>query len=346
MPAEPGTPGPDLKRRMLEEGYFFEFFQLLHLLETWQGRRVAIGRGGPYREEGLRLVPDPSLTFSPADVRSVEEPTEFEKREFQSPWGYRVTVNFMGLYGVAAPTPVYLTELIGFTDVDADELTDFLDLFNHRVLSLFYRAWIKYRYPYRYEPGGTDEISEHLLAFAGLGDEEVRRRTGLPTSRLLRYLGLLALRTRPPVGLKLLVSDYFGGVETRIEERMFRWVPIPPEGRNRIGEANCSLGMDLSVGEKVPDRAGKLRLSLGPLHFDEYLRFLPDTDNFREACALVRLWVGDRFDFDVEIIVRREEIPEMQMGMGRLGWTGWTTSEPGLDADPRIVFSPVQTRAA
>jgi type VI secretion system protein ImpH len=345
MPAEPGTPSPDLKRRMLEEGYLFEFFQLLHLLEIWQGRPVAIGRAGPHRAEGLRLVPDPSLMFSPADVRKVEEPTDFEKKEFQAPWGFRVTVNFMGLYGVAAPTPVYLTELIGFTDVDADELTDFLDLFNHRILSLFYRAWVKYRYPYRYEPGGADEISEHLLSFIGLGDEDVRRRTGLPASRLLRYLGLLALRTRPPVGLQLLVSDYFGGVETRVEERMFRWVSIPPEGRNRIGEANCQLGFDLSVGEKVPDRAGKLRLSLGPLHYDEYVSFLPETDNFREACALVRLWVGDRFDFDIELVVRREEIPEMQMGGGRLGWTGWATSQPGLTADPRIVFAAPERTA-
>jgi type VI secretion system protein ImpH len=345
MSAEPGPPSADLKRRMLGEGYRFEFFQLLHLLETWQGRPALLGRGGPYRLEGLRLVPDPSLTFSPADVRRVEERTEEERTELQAPWAFRVTVNFMGLYGVAAPTPVYLTELIGFTDVDAGELTDFLDLFNHRILSLFYRSWVKYRYPWRYEPGGADEISGHLLSFIGLGDPEVRRRTGLPASRLLRYLGLLALRTRPPVGLKLLVADYFGGIETRVEERMFRWVAIPPEGRNKIGEANYRLGIDLSVGEKVPDRAGKLRLSLGPLHFDEYLGFLPETDNFREACALVRLWVGERFDYDVELAVRREEIPEMRMGElgdesgARLGWTSWVTSAPGLAADPQIVFA-------
>jgi type VI secretion system protein ImpH len=169
----------------------------------------------------------------------------------------------------------------------------------------------------------------------------------LPTSRLLRYLGLLALRTRPPVGLQLLIADYFGGIETRIDERMFRWVSIPPEGRNQIGAANCRLGVDLSVGEKVPDRAGKLRLVLGPLHFDEYLGFLPETDNFREACALTRLWVGERFEFDVELDIRREEIPEMRMGgLGdgdgggaRLGWTSWVTSAPGLAADPHIVFA-------
>jgi type VI secretion system protein ImpH len=330
---------------MLGEGYLFDFFQLVHLLENWLGKPVRIGRGGPFRAEPLRLKPDPTLVFSPADVRKIEEPTEADRGEDPHrpvPWDYRITVNFMGLYGVAAPTPVYLTELIGFTDVDADELTDFLDLFNHRVLSLFYRAWLKYRYAWRYEPGGLDEISGHLLSFIGLEDPQTRARTGLPSSRLLRYLGLLGLRTRPPVGLKIMVSDHFGGVPARVEERMFRWVTIPPEGRNRLGEANSTLGVDLSVGEKVPDRAGKFRLSIGPLGFAEYLTFLPDQAKLREACSLSRLWVGERFDYDVELVVKREEIPEMQMQEGsiaRLGWTSWVTSAPGLAADPQIVFA-------
>jgi type VI secretion system protein ImpH len=345
MPGDARQADLDLKRTMLGEGYLFDFFQLVHLLETWLGRPVPIGRGGPYRAEGLRLRPDPSLTFSPADVRRVEEPSDADRGEdprHPVPWEYRITVNFMGLYGVASPTPVYLSELIGFTDVDADELTHFLDLFNHRILSLFYRAWLKYRYPWRYEPGGLDEVSGHLLSFIGLGDPDARARTGLPAARLLRYLGLLALRTRPPVGLKLLVSDHFGGVATRVEERIFRWVTIPPEGRNRLGEANSTLGVDLSVGEKVPDRAGKLRLSLGPLGFAEYLGFLPDQAKFRDTCALARLWVGERFDYDVELVVRREEIPEMRLDEGsfaRLGWTSWVTSGPGLAADPNIIFA-------
>ncbi len=102
-------------------------------------------------------------------MRRVETPGEDEKRR-EEEWAYRVVVTFMGLYGVAAPTPTYLSELVGFTDVDADPLVDFLDLFNHRLISLYYRAWVRYRYPYRYEPGGMDELSGYLLSFVGLGD--------------------------------------------------------------------------------------------------------------------------------------------------------------------------------
>ena len=339
MRSSHAQPSWDAERR--SEGYFFDFFQLVHLLETWRGGTVALGGIGPYRAEALRLRPDSSLLFSPADIRLVEAADEEAKKRFGFQWDFRVTVNFMGVYGVASPSPVYLTELIGFTDVDAEELTDFLDLFNHRLLALFYRSWLKYRYPYRFEPGGRDEVSGYLLSYIGYAEPAVRESTGLPSSRLLRYLGLLALPTRPPVGLELMVSDHFGGIGAKVQEQILRWVTIPPEQRNRLGQANSGLGTDLCVGAKVPDRSGKLRLSLGPLHFKEYLQFLPGTKKFREAQALVRLWCGDRFDFDLEFIVHREEVPELQMGsgsLGRLGWTSWVTSQPGLAADPRILF--------
>jgi type VI secretion system protein ImpH len=347
-----GPADAGLRRKIVEEGYLFDFFQLVHLLERWIDGPVPLGRVGPYRDERLRLRPDDSLIFPPSDIHHVEEPRESDRHDDDGKaipldWAYRIIVHFMGLYGSAAPTPVYLTELIGSTDVDADELTDFLDLFNHRILSLFWRAWLKYRHPYRWEVGGEDPLSGQLLSYIGLGDPEARRRTGLPTGKLLRYLGLLALRTRPPVGLRLMVSDHFG-VETQVEERIFRWVPVPPDGRNRIGQANATLGLDLTVGERVPDRSGKLRVSLGPLHFDQYLGFLPGTPRFRELCALTRLWVGGRFEFDIELVVRREEIPELQMAegsMGRLGWASWATSAPGLAADPRIIFASERASA-
>lgn len=341
MPGDHRQAEPDLTRRIVGEGHLFDFFQLVHLLETWQAARAAVGRGGPFPREVLRFKPDASLTFSPADVRRVEEAGGDERQRGET-WKYRIVVNFMGLYGVASPTPVYLSELVGFTDVDAEPLTDFLDLFNHRILSFFYRAWVKYRYPYRYEPGGKDEFSGYALSFAGLGEPEVRRLANLPAHRLIKYLGLLSQRTRPPVCLALLIGDYFGGVPVDVAEWAFRWVPIPPEGRNRVGVANSRLGVDLSVGERVPDRAGKFRVAIGPLGFDDYLRYLPDQRRYTELCGLVRLWSFKRFDYDVAFTIKGGEIPQARLGTttpARLGWTSWITSEPGMLYDPSVTFA-------
>jgi len=342
VPARDRQAESDLKSRFLREGYRFDFYQLLHLLETWQGREVALGRAGPLHRERIRLRPDSSLTFSPADVRQVEEAGDEERRRGES-WKYRVTVNFLGMYGVSSPAPVYFSELIGFTDVDAEPLVDFLDLFNHRILSFFYRAGVKYRYPYRFEPGGKDEFSSYALSFIGLRDEEVQRLAALPAVRLIKYLGLLGMRTRPPVGLRLLVSDYLGGVPVEVEEWVLRWVRVPPESLNRLGLANSRLGLDLTLGERVPDRSGKFRVRLGPLRFREYLDYLPDRTDFATLCSLTRLWSQGRMDFDAELVVRGPEVPVLRLsseGLARLGWTSWLTSRPGLERDASVVYAP------
>ena len=291
-----------------------------------------------YLQEAERLRPDPRLVFSPADVRSVELLPEDEGGDGEI---HKLTVNFMGLYGVAAPSPVYLSELISAIDVETEDLTDFLDFFNHRLLSLYYRSWQKFRYPYRNAPGAKDDFSSYVLGFVGLREKEVRRQVGLPIPGLIKYLGLLAPRTRPLVSLRLMIADYFRLPEVRIVPWILRWVPIPPREQNRIGERFCELGRNLSVGDRAPDRAGKFRVRIGPVSYETYREFLPDTERFRQLCAMIRLWVVNRFDYDVEIVVRRQDIPEAQLegAMGvQLGWTGWVTSGPGLERDPSIIF--------
>ncbi len=341
MPAGRRQAEPDLKRRIVEEGHLFDFFQLIHLMEKLLDRPAPIGRLGPYRNEGVRLRPETSLAFPPSDVYRVEVPGEEEKRREEG-WAFRVVVSFMGLYGTSSPTPTYLSELVGFTDVDADPLVDFLDLFNHRLISLYYRAWVRYRYPYRYEPGGKDELSGYLLSFIGLGDPEVRRLTALPSQRLISYIGLMAMRTRPPVALKLLVENYFGNVTADVKELLFRWVPIPPERQNRLGLANVQLGVDCTLGARVPDRAGKIRVQLGPLGYDRFLDFLPDQPSFTDLCALANVWVFERFEYDTEMVVKKDEIPAFRLGTDtppRLGWTSWLTATGGCATDQHVVLA-------
>lgn len=324
-----------LSRTIFEEGYHLEFFQAVHLLQNWHADGVRIGELGPPSKERLRLCPDDTLRFSPADIRRIEPPEADSKTA-------RMVVNFMGLYGVSAPTPVYLTELIAFAGDDAAPLVDFLDIFNHRLLSLYYRAWLKYRFPYRYEAGAKDAFSSYVFSFVGLGDPLTHPLTELPVPRLLKYVGLGAPQTRPPISLQRLLVDYFDGLPVTIREFVHRWVTIPLDQLNRIGRANSSLGVDLSVGSRVPDRDGKIRIEVGPVGFKDYLELLPGTKKFHDMCALVRFWSFERYDFDIQIEVKREEVPPSQLtaeSPPQLGRTSWAvTPEEGLTANPRIVF--------
>jgi type VI secretion system protein ImpH len=323
-----------LTRQILEHGCRFGFYQLLTLLERFLVDAPRLGHAGPYARERVRLLPHAWLSFGASDVQHVTREDELD-----APW--KVRVNFMGLYGTAAPTPTYLTELLCATDIDGEPLADFLDLINHRVLSLLYRAWLKYRFPYRYEPGGADRCSYFARSFAGLGDESLCRRTGVDSATILRYLGLLCVRSRPPVGLRLMLADSFAGLEVHVQEWMPRWIAIPEEQRNRIGERACRLGEDLCVGERVLDVANTFRVGLGPLHYPEYESLLPDSEGFARLCALTRLWVADSLDYDVEMTVRGEEIPPMRLDSEqprRLGWTTWLVSSEGLPEDAKVVL--------
>ncbi|MEM7351087.1 MAG: type VI secretion system baseplate subunit TssG [Acidobacteriota bacterium] len=358
MSAEDRQAASRLKESIKSEAYRFDFFQLVYLLEHWRrganpetsGTKAppAIGREGPMAAETLRLRPDRGLGFSPADVRwagplpAKEDESGALRRFDRDGEIYQIIVNFMGLYGFTTPTPIYFTELINSPDFDSGPLTELLDLFNHRLLSFYYRAWQKYRYPYRYEPGARDEVSEHILSFVGLRERKVQEQTELPVPRLIRYIGLMAPRPRPLINLRLILADYFRLPQIRIKPWVLRWTPIAKEQCNAIGGRNCSLGEDLTVGAEIPDRSGKFRVRIGPLSFVQFKSFLPDGEKFRQLSALVHLWAGNRFDFDFEFVIRRQDIPpaKMQGADGaRLGWTGWITSGAGLDHDPSVIFS-------
>ncbi|HPC83586.1 MAG TPA: type VI secretion system baseplate subunit TssG [Thermoanaerobaculaceae bacterium] len=344
MSAGSGQATASLTARLGAEGHRFDFFQLVYLLERWLDRRAAVGGRGPFEAEGVRFRPDPSLAFSPSDVRRVETAGEEERRRGES-WDHRVVVNFMGLYGVAAPSPVYFSELVGFEDVDPDPLVDFLDIFNHRIISLYYRAWLRYRYPFRYEVGGGDELSGYLLSFLGLGDPTTRGNLGVAPERLLKYIGLLSLRSKPPEALQRVLSDYLEGVPAAVDELVLRWVAIAPANRNRLGVAASTLGSDLLLGTRMPDRMGRMRVVLGPLGLDRFRELLPDRALFGEVCSLVEMQTFKRFEYDLELRLRGPEVPTLSVGgpdPARLGWTSFLCSQPGRAEDAAVRLQPVR----
>jgi len=337
MPDGPRKKAPGLKELLFHQGWELDFFQAVHLLENRHADSARIGGPSPPSKEKLFLRPNPSLTFPPADIRKIDLSSEPRKK-------IEIMVNFMGLYGASAPTPIYLSEMINIGGEEAAPLVDFLDIFNHRLISLFYRAWLKYRFPYRFEPGARDTLSGFILAFVGLKETRVRLLTELPVQRLLKYVGLLAPQSRPPINLELLLRNYFGGLPMSIREFVHRWVKIPEEQMNSLGASNSSLGRDLYVGSRVPDRNGKIRVEVGPIGYDEYMDFLPGTRRFHDLCALIRLWSFESFDFDIQIEIRYREIPSLRLNPEstvQLGRNCWVTNpETGLDSNPYVIFPP------
>lgn len=251
-----------------------------------------------------------------------------------------MVLNFMGLYGVDSPLPDYFSEMIATLDEDEEVADDgaedgiralrhFLDFFNHRIYSLYYRSWKKYRYYLQFEADVEDDFSQYMLSLLGLGTPALQDLVGLEVSRLISYAGVLGQRKRCAAGLQEMLSDYFDGMEVEIAEFMPRWVAVPEQYRACLGTSRggsqVRLGETFTIGEKIRDLAGKFRVVLAPLKLEAFCKFLPGGTDSQRLYKLVRFYAPDQLSFDVELLLQKEEIPPFELGANlvQLGWTSW-----------------------
>jgi type VI secretion system protein ImpH len=331
MASDERTGTPRLIQDLVAGPRGFSFFQAVRLLEASEPERPRVGRRGPVRQEAVRFRPNLSFGFPGADVERVEH-TDAAGGDGPP---YRMTVNFLGLYGASSPLPAFITEDILAVDPDETAQRDFLDLFHHRLISLFYRCWRKYRHQVQYLAGARDETSGRLYALAGLGMPELRDGLGMDRERLLSYLGLLALRGRSPAKIAGVLSDYLGGVPVAVESFVPRTVALGPAARNAIGRRHSRLGRDFVLGAHVRDIAGKFRVVLGPMTLAKLRRHLPGAPDHAPVRDLVGLMLREPLAFDVTLRLRADEVPRWDLdpdGPCRLGWTTWLGKRPRGEA--------------
>ncbi len=331
MAPESGTPDSPVIRALLAEGRRFSFFQAVRLTERIRADSVRIGRQGPAERESIRLRPTKSLSFPRSDLESCE----FNERDGR----YQITTTFLGLYGSTSPLPTYFSQELLWEDDSENCTRDFLDLFHHRLLSLLFRTWTKYRYFVRFMADGTDEISGYLLALVGLATRSLKAECPVSPIKVIRYAGLITQHPHGAEALRAILSTWFGGPRIKVRQYVSRWVRLPLSRRNHIGTQSTTVGVDLVVGARVLDRAGKFRVTVGPVGWERFQRFLPDGDEFQVLVALTRLFVTDPLQFDVEVKLLGREVPRLRLGGARPYRVGWTTWVPAENMeDQSVVF--------
>ncbi|HET6567231.1 MAG TPA: type VI secretion system baseplate subunit TssG [Rhodothermales bacterium] len=318
----------DIYARLGSEGYRFDFFEAVRLLEGLYPDAPPIGETPYFREERIRIHPNTSLLFPASDVRKVT----FSDAERQRA---EVMVTFMGLYGVSSPLPDFIRERIALEQDDSAPLRDFLDMFNHRLYSLFYRAWKKYR-P---EVGGRDATlgreSDRFLALAGLGTPRALERTTAPVEKLAHLAGRLAGRARNGEGLRTLITLILR-LPAAVLENVPQWVPIGT--RPCMGQGGFVLGASATIGERVYDESGKFRIQLGPMGLSDFVSLLPGGKAARLLQWLVRLYAPDYLNYDVELRLKADEAQATHLGNSacRLGLTTFL-GRPQADVVSRTV---------
>jgi type VI secretion system protein ImpH len=330
--SEGGVEEPRVRLGALEEAlerepFSFEFFQAVRLLQQLHPERGRVGRFGNPDHEAVQFGATPSTAFPASELQALE------REDGEPP---RLLVNFFGLTGPQGVLPLEYSELVADRVRQRDHsLRDFLDLFNHRFISLFFRAWEK---THAHDVGretGEDALNDHLLDLVGLGTPGLSKQLGLPQASLPFYVGLLAMPTRPAVALELLLEDYFG-VPIDIEQFVGGWYAIDEASQCALGDdstASSQLGIGAVAGDEIWDLQARARLTIGPLSRAQYDNFLPTGRAYQELRALTKFFTGEQVDVEVQLVLARDDVPPVSLGAEQqqptpLGWCTWLRSRP------------------
>lgn len=323
-----------LRQEFLDHPGRFQFFQAVRLLHRLFPERGSVGLYVPPQREVVRFFANNSLAFPPGQIHTIEWDDDGQPR---------MVVNFMGLTGPLSVLPIWYTELIRQRIRLKDHaLEDFLDIFNHRAVSLFYQAWEKYRGYVAYERNERDRLSRCVLSFAGLDTPGLQnRQPPLKDETFAFFCGLFSTQTRSATALEQLLSDYFD-VPVEVAQFVGAWRELETSDQCKM-EASVQysdqLGLGAIAGDEIWDRQSRARLKLGPLTAEQYLSFLPVGTAWEALRSITKFFTNGEIEFEVQLVLKREEVPQCGLDPGReeapmLGWFSWIKSGATFGRDP------------
>jgi len=334
-----GSDLQELHQALGERPWAFGFFQALRRLEVLACRKGArLGQAALPSDEPVRLGQEPSLAFAPAALSDFKPPTGAHPA--------RLVVRFFGLFGPHGPLPLHLTEYARQRIRDADDpaFSRFADIFHHRLLLLFYRAWADCEPVVsrdRPEPE-RDHFARYVSSLVGM-DLPALQRADDGLSELWRFFaGRLAMPSRNVEGLLALLTDVLR-LPCRIEEFVGAWIDIPEPARWRLGRGRQAgrLGQSAVLGRRSWQRAHKFRVVLGPLGSEAFESMLPGGPGLRHLSTLVRSYVGQELAWDIRLVAQNQARQPLRLGArGRLGWSSWLGPRPTLQPFQDVIIEP------
>lgn len=293
------------------------FFHILSLLERLSSDAVRVGGDGPPSAERIRFRHDYDLGFSAGDIARAEVRAlpRGPARVLDPPVPvFEVTTTFLGLTGTISPLPLYIAEEVLHEDDQKPVCRDFLDIFHHRLISLFYRTVSKYAPAREHLTSRTDAWMKRALFLTGLDPEIQSREMIVHPSVLVRLGPLLAGRGRGPRVIALAIREALGEAllpdgKVNIKQFAGGWTEVDEGQRMALGENNNVLGVEAILGKRAYDQSGRFSVQIGPLHQHNYRRFLRDGDLLPVVKSMVELTSKDPLDFDVELQLAADAVP-------------------------------------
>jgi type VI secretion system protein ImpH len=291
------------------------FYRFCQLLEQIYANEPTLGRYETPTADPLRFAPSIDMSFPASELKHIEK----------SPYINRPTTvrtRFLGLYGVDSPLPLGLLDNIIRREENYQAMTDFLDIFNHRIITQFYRIWLKYHYPASFLSGGTDPVSQCLLGLTGLGIKGTSEQIGTPSSRFLSLLGLITQKTRTAEGIVGLVRVLVNDAKVVVKEFYPIWQSIDNPAK-LDGKEKRGLDGSAVLGSRFRESNQTIHISITPQYEEQIIELLPDGQLHHDLLALLRAYLGYQVDAKITLYIQRRFLPRSQLisRNSRLGQT-------------------------
>lgn len=310
-----------------------DFFELLRQLET---EDLRFGRAGGVAREPARLGQSARLSFAASDVAGMTSGKKDRKPQ--------IDVNVLGLIGPEGPMPLHMTRWImarlsnrwfAGDDSGATADTSFLDFINllqHRLIALYWRAWADARPEINIAHGDGGRVTATMRALAGQGLPGTTTGDIRLDGAKLRHATSLVMEARSPERLTAFLETVLG-VPVTLVEFSARWIDIPEHLQTRVGQQHAGLGTGAVMGARVFDRQSHAELRLGPLSLPQFRAVLEDPEAWGRLRHAVVFAAGKDINFSLRLLLDKGEVPAAKLGECQLGRTAWLAPKSTAGSD-------------
>lgn len=287
------------------------FYRFCQLLEQSQPGALPLGSSVKISDDPVRFRPHPGMGFPAGEFKRLELP-----EEAGGPATARVT--FMGLYGVESPLPTACIDDIAQRREGYEAVSDFLDIFNHRLITQYYRIWRKYSWPASFEAGGKDKTSRYLLSLAGLGIKGCAENIATPISRFLALPGMMRLPTRTSDGILAIVRLLAPDTRAEIVPHDPARIPLK-QTLTMSASRPTSLEHRPVMGSHATDVNHQVHLRLTTSNEQEAMSWLPGESLHADLLVLLSVYLGAKLDVRMTLTLARELLPDAALSCQRKG---------------------------
>ena len=300
---------------LIAEPWRFDLFNVLRRFERNHPQKPRIGDSATLADEFVIVSQDPYMEF-PAST--------LERATSEASGRMRLTARFLGMFGPQGALPLTTTEESYLWLLERDDaFPRFVDIFQRRFLSLFFRAWADPRPIAQNDRPGADRFTTYIGSMIGVGTPPYRNVDSISDFAKMEFAGLMAPKAKSASRLRSLIAGLFG-VKVEIDEFVGSWLSFEKQECTRLGAAQSGLGADCILGSSIFSVIDKIRIRIFVKNIAQYERFLPGPDLARQIGDAVFLYLGEEFDWDMELAIPAGEVTPVRLGQGaKLGWTSW-----------------------